>query len=173
LRDENFLVGIRISADEHCPGGLDLADTKRIINTLVDEGLDYVNLSSGRAESYKWFLPGKDGFLMDESAEIKRDCGVPVMCPNIHRPSTAEKVIAEEKADIALIGRGLLADPEWALKAREGRGKDIVHCIFCNTCLGLFAQDESIRCVQNPNLGRERFMPEYWSLPVPQQKIFG
>jgi 2,4-dienoyl-CoA reductase-like NADH-dependent reductase (Old Yellow Enzyme family) len=171
VRDDQFLVGIRISADEHCAGGLTLKETKSIVPVLVDEGVDYISCGSGRMESYLWTFPEKEGALLEEVSEIKKVSKVPVFCPNIHKPETAERFISEGKADLVLLGRSLLADPEWPKKAREGRGKEIVPCIFCYTCLGVIAQDQSIRCTQNPNLGRERFMPEYWPMPVKQKRI--
>lgn len=173
LRDENFLIGLRISADEHCEGGLTLEDNKKIVPALVEEGLDYVSVSSGRnVESYKWTFPEKEGFQIQEVSEIKKVTGVPVLCANIHHPETARQVIAAGHADGILLGRSLLADPDWVTKTLEGREKKISRCIFCYTCLGLIMQDQSIRCVQNPNLGRERFIPEYWPLPVRQNKLF-
>ena len=38
----------------------------------------------------------------------------------------AEKVIREELCDLVAVGRGHLADPEFAVKVLEGRGDEII-----------------------------------------------
>jgi 2,4-dienoyl-CoA reductase (NADPH2) len=50
----------------------------------------------------------------------------------------------------------MLADPEFALKAREGRGDEINTCIACNqACLDLIFADRTATCLVNPRAGRE------------------
>jgi len=172
VRDDRFLIGVRLSADEHVPGGLSVEDNKKIVPLLEEAGIDYLSLGSGRAESsFIWTFPEKEGKLIDEVAEIKKVATVPVMCPNLHRPQTAERVIAEGKADLVLLGRAVLADPEWPNKVREKREAEIVPCVFCFTCMACHARDENLRCIQNPNLGRERFISECWPLPFRQERI--
>ena len=163
--NNKFLLGIRISADEHFNGGYSIEDAKDMVPTLVDAGLDYVHLSSGCNSALKWLLPPKDGMLIDESAQIKKVSRVPVFCPNIHLPKSGEEAIKNGKADVVSLGRALISDPEWANKAREGRVKDIVKCTFCNTCVALL-NDFRVRCPLNPKVGWERFLPEYWPPPV-------
>jgi len=172
VRDDNFVLGIRLSADEHTVGGLSLEDNKQIVPLLEEAGIDYLSLGSGRAESaFNWSFPEKEGKLIEEVSEIKKICNVPVMCPNIHQPEVAERLIAEGKADLVLLGRALLADPEWPRKAKEEKASEIVPCVFCFTCLACHARDENLRCIQNPNLGRERFMSEFWPLPFRQERV--
>lgn len=172
FRDDKFLVGIRLSADEHVTGGLTLEDNKKIVPILEAEGIDYLSLGSGRAESsYVWTFPEGEGKLIHEVSEIKKVSTVPVMCPNVHRPHTAERIISEGKADMVLLGRALLADPDWPNKVREQKASEIVPCVFCYTCMACHVRDENIRCIQNPNLGRERFIPEYWPLPYRQKSV--
>lgn len=162
----DFLVGIRLSADEHYRGGRTIEETKAIIPPLVGAGLDYIHISSGCLSALNWSLPPKEGMLLEESAEIKKVSSVPVMCPNIHLPKTGEEAIVDGKADMVSLSRTLLADPNWPTKAKGGRVKDIVHCTFCNTCWVYHGWQLGIRCPENPNLGRERFMSEYWPPPV-------
>ena len=57
------------------------------------------------------------------------------------------------------LGRQMLADPDYANKVRAGEKYD--KCARCNECLLRTARGLTVRCSTNPNLGRERFMPEY------------
>ncbi|MCK4331937.1 MAG: FAD-dependent oxidoreductase, partial [Dehalococcoidia bacterium] len=60
------------------------------------------------------------------------------------------------KADLVAIGRASLADPEFAVKAAEGRDEDIVKCLSCNEgCIDALMSKPPITCTQNPALGRE------------------
>ena len=57
------------------------------------------------------------------------------------------------------LGRQMLADPDYANKVRAGEKYD--KCTRCSECLLRTARGLTVRCSTNPNLGRERFMPEY------------
>jgi 2-enoate reductase len=72
-------------------------------------------------------------------------------------PELAESVIWEGKADFVALGRPLLADPEWPLKAKEGRLDDIRPCIGCHDgCLGRMFTGGHLSCAVNPACGNER-----------------
>ncbi|MDD3852184.1 MAG: FAD-dependent oxidoreductase [Syntrophomonadaceae bacterium] len=45
------------------------------------------------------------------------------------RPERAEEVLEQGWADFVMLGRPLLADPYWPQKVREGRIREIIHCI--------------------------------------------
>ncbi|GAG08557.1 unnamed protein product, partial [marine sediment metagenome] len=63
----------------------------------------------------------------------------------------------EGKADMVAIGRALIADPEFVLKAKEGRFDDIVPCIACNQgCLDMTFTGQPTFCLVNARTGRER-----------------
>jgi 2,4-dienoyl-CoA reductase (NADPH2) len=59
-----------------------------------------------------------------------------------------------------IIGRGLLADPEWAAKLERGHPEQIRPCIACNACVDLIALGQDLRCAVNPETGLE----STWSL---------
>jgi NADPH-dependent 2,4-dienoyl-CoA reductase/sulfur reductase-like enzyme len=76
----------------------------------------------------------------------------------INDPVIAETIIAEGKADLVCVGRGLIADPEMPNKARAGRLDDIRVCIACNTCMESIFRKGRVECLVNPTLGREKEM---------------
>ena len=75
----------------------------------------------------------------------------------IIEPKKAAEIIKEGKADFVVMGRGLLADPEWPKKAMEGRYDDIRECIACNQgCIDNIHRMKPFTCLQNPVIGREK-----------------
>jgi len=158
----DFILGYRISGDEHVPGGITLEVTKKIIPILVAEGLDFIHLSSGCIEAMKYLCPEEEGVILPEARSIKEVSEVPVICPNIHTPSLARTVIAEGQVDMVSLCRSLIADPDWPNKVREGREDQIEKCIRCNSCISNLWRLFGTRCVVNPSVGKERFIEKYY-----------
>ena len=82
---------------------------------------------------------------------------VPVFA--VHRiltPDEAEGILERGDADAVTLVRALIADPEWANKASDGRADEIRACTGCNQgCYGNLTQGYPITCVTNPSVGRE------------------
>jgi len=162
---DDFIIGFRISGDEHIPGGLSLTDTRKIASIFENEGIDYIHLSCGTLESKKYLCPAKEGQILPEAEAIKQAVRIPVICPNFHTPELAANAVREQKVDIVSLCRGLLADPQWPNKVKENRIDDIQKCLLCNSCLRYLFEGFHTRCAVNPNVGRERFIPEYFPPP--------
>jgi len=58
----------------------------------------------------------------------------------------AEAVLAHGEADFVASARQSLADPDWFLKIREGRGAEIRRCEFTNYCEALDQQHKQVTC---------------------------
>jgi 2,4-dienoyl-CoA reductase (NADPH2) len=88
---------------------------------------------------------------------LKQAVGIPVAASNrINAPETAEEILARGDADMVSMARALLADPEFAAKARAGDRAGINVCIACNqACLDHYFTGEPASCVVNPRAGRE------------------
>ncbi|RJP34838.1 MAG: NADH:flavin oxidoreductase [Actinobacteria bacterium] len=172
LGDE-YLLTVRISADEHQEDGFHVEDTIEFAKLAIQAGADGIHLSDGSYESMRYFLPDTDGQVVDESgiikAGIKEGMGkdYPVICPSVHDPDLAAETVAAGKADIISQGRALIADPEWPNKVREGRVKDIVRCARCNKgCIQRFVLGLPSRCVVNPEMGQEQYIEKYNTRPL-------
>jgi hypothetical protein len=46
--------------------------------------------------------------------------------------------------------RPLLCDPDWPVKARDGKSKEIVRCTSCNWCLEADSRFEKVSCSRWP-----------------------
>jgi len=168
---DSFVVGIRISGDEHMPGGLGVEETSRILTIAEEMGLDYVHLTNGCYEAAKWYVPDEDGTMLVEAEVLKKTLRIPIITPSIHDPVTAEKALQEGKTDMISLGRSLLADSEWVKKVSEGHHHKIVKCIRCLTCLRRIRNGLTIRCEVNPNLGAERYTPGNHRINAPHRKV--
>jgi 2,4-dienoyl-CoA reductase-like NADH-dependent reductase (Old Yellow Enzyme family) len=157
----NFVLGFRISGDEHVEGGLKIQDNLELIPKLAKTGLDYIHLSSGRQEAFKYLFPEQEGIILPEAEAIKAVVDIPVICPNIHDPLLAERVVHEDRVDMVSLSRSLLADPEWPKKAQEGRVEEIRRCVFCYNCLKSLWDGLGTRCAVNPEVGYERFIAKH------------
>ena len=59
---------------------------------------------------------------------------------------------------MVVIGRGVLADPEWPNKVMAGKDDEIVPCIGCHVgCMGRGFEGKHLSCAVNPACGRERY----------------
>ncbi len=155
-------LGIRLSGDEHMPEGIHHDELKIVVKTLGDLGIDYVHLSSGSYEATKYFFPEEDGTMCEEAAGFKSMLPehVPVMTPSIHDPALAAAAIRDGKTDLISLGRQLLIDADWANKVHAG--EKFRKCTRCCECLARTVVGLPVRCLHNRDLGREKYMPEYW-----------
>ena len=98
---------------------------------------------------------------MPAAAAVKQVVDVPVMVVGrINNPLLAEDILQKGHADITVMGRALLADPELPNKAAEGRFDDIAPCAACGLgCVGEQMKMRPMTCVINPSVGREKDMP--------------
>jgi len=158
---EKFIVGFRISADEHIPNGRTLQETKNIVPLLEGAGADYIHISSGTAESLSYLVPDKSQVILPEALSIKEICKVPIICPNLHDYDTASHLISKNMIDMMSSSRGLLADPEWPNKLQTGCLDQIKSCKFCNYCFKSLYEGFHISCTQNSFVGWERFNTNY------------
>jgi 2,4-dienoyl-CoA reductase-like NADH-dependent reductase (Old Yellow Enzyme family) len=69
-----------------------------------------------------------------------------VVTGGIHSFEQAEDILVSDAADIIGAARQSLADPDWFLKLRLGRGADVRHCSFTNYCEGLDQMHKQVTC---------------------------
>ncbi len=102
---------------------------------------------------------------------MKEHVRIPLITTNrINLPDVAERVLARGDADMVSMARPLLADPEWAAKARSGRTALINPCIACNqACLDHVFENKRASCLMNP---RACYETEWVDAPVVQKKNF-
>lgn len=155
----SFPVSVRLSCDEYIEGGLTLTDGVWIAKQLEQLGVAAINVSAGIYESGHASIEPQglpEGWKKHLATEIKKNVSIPVIAVNnIKYPSTAERYLEEDVCDFVAIGRGQIADPQWGLKAKEGRDDEIRKCLGCMYCFNCLGKLHPIECTVNPTVGRE------------------
>lgn len=163
---EDFPVLLRISAEEFIKNGYTVEDIQTILPDLVKSGADVIHASIGTHGS-----PGgvtsappeyEPGFNVWRARKIKESVDVPVIAVGrFTDPTLADEVIGRGDADLVAFGRQQLTDPDYLIKAREGRFDEIRKCIACNQgCIErLLLEAKTIRCAINPETGQELIYP--------------
>jgi 2,4-dienoyl-CoA reductase-like NADH-dependent reductase (Old Yellow Enzyme family) len=155
-------IGVRLSADEHVEGGYTFEETLVLAKALAELGVTHFDISSASRLSFKNFIPDIDGTNMKYAKAIKEATGIPVLCNNIAEPQNMLKAVEEGYCDVINLCRALMADPEIPNKIKDGKIDKIVKCTRCYVCTLRLTVYRPAKCLVNPNVGRERYMPEYW-----------
>jgi len=153
-------IEYRVSGDELIPEGLHEEETIEFLK-IIEDKIDIVNVSLGGIFDIKYtpfmsqptYFP--HAFNVHRAEKIKKALRIPVSCVgSVMDLATADRIIAEGKADIVAMGRAQLADPELVNKSMRGEIEEIRPCIRCGTC-GTRSEKFQVRCVVNPVACRE------------------
>lgn len=164
----DFVLGIRFSAAELVPGGYTLDDGIRFAKKFVEWGkLDFIDVSAGdnasmRSRTYHYPTIAVPHAPLVPMARAVRDAvKIPVFAVGkIGDADEAEAIVAKGDADMVVMVRAHIAEPEIMRKIQDGRADDIRSCIYCNeTCFGRQQRFGDISCVYNPRSGREVSWP--------------
>jgi 2,4-dienoyl-CoA reductase-like NADH-dependent reductase (Old Yellow Enzyme family) len=159
------VIGMRISAEEVEPDGLDESAWLAICRRLNEEAeLDYLNVTNGSmmglAGSVHVVPPMaiEHGYVAPQAGAIKAQVRRSIfVAGRINQPQIAEQILEKGQADMCGMTRAMISDAEMPNKARAGRLDDIRACIGCNqACIGHYHMGVRISCIQNPVSGRER-----------------
>lgn len=156
---KDFIIDVRISGDEYTDGGQNLNDAVYVAKQLEKAGVDFIHVSGGTTIMRGSSIPAPGTPMGSHSKvgeEIKKQVSIPVATVGrITEPWFAEELIANGKADICMIGRANLCDPEFVQKACEGREDEIRPCIGCLRCLNGIMFGKRVACTVNPSLELE------------------
>jgi 2,4-dienoyl-CoA reductase-like NADH-dependent reductase (Old Yellow Enzyme family) len=167
----DFMLGLRFLSTEDIEGGSTLDDAKFFAVQFAQAGVDFISISRGGkfddAEQPKvgeavYPYTGHSGLMCmptdDADAAVNRanaaaihralrDAGhatPTVATGRINTFEMAETILRQGGADLIGMARGLLADPFWPIKVREGR--DFHHCKYTNVCEALDRHHRQVRC---------------------------
>lgn len=170
-----FPISVRLTVDELLgPNGvkeyLTLDDGLKVCQALEALGVAVLDISNGIYESFNALsepMTYPQGCRTERIRRIREGTHIPLIAVNmVKEPWFAEKMLEEDLVDFVGLGRAVLADPAWALKAREGREDEINRCISCTFCFETLVSDTiagkgPVKCAVNPRAGRERLYPDY------------
>lgn len=160
----DFPIVFRLSGSDFLEGGINIDEVVVQAPLFVEAGADALDVSASEQASIDWQYPSylfPPGPLVHLAERVKKAVKVPVITVGkLGDPLFAEEVLRQGKADFIAMGRPLLADPELANKAKEGRIDDIRRCIYCLNCFNFGAHPhiltQGISCTVNPAVLREK-----------------
>ena len=155
----DFIIIYRLSMLDLVEQGQSWDDILALAKAIEAAGASIINTGIGwheaRIPTIVTSVP-RAGFAW-VTRKLKGEVGIPLITTNrINMPEVAERILAEGDADMVSMARPLLADPDWAIKARTGRTDRINTCIACNqACLDHVFQNKRASCLVNPRACHE------------------
>ena len=118
-------LAVRLSCSDWTPEGLTIADTVEVARMLREQGVDLIDCSSGGIAP-GITIPVREGYQVPFAAQIRREANIATAAVGlITRAEHADAIIRNGDADLVLLGRELLRDPHWPLRAARTLGHDL------------------------------------------------
>ena len=173
---EDFALGARFLSDEVIEGGSTVEDAAWFATRFAEAGMDFLSLSrGGKFEDARQPSVGKAvypytgksghacmptvfgpsppfGLNLPHASDVRRAVRkagheTPVVAAGgISTFEMAENALCTGAADLVAAARQSLADPDWFLKIRQGRGAEVQRCLYTNYCEALDQQHRSVTC---------------------------
>jgi 2-enoate reductase len=186
--NETYGEGMKATASlKKFTGGRTVKQTLAYMRNLVLAGVDIFDVDLGCYDN--WWLPHPPssmppGCFLEVSATVREyfaksnvrsNRGLPVPITAVGKlgyPDLAEAALREGKADMIMLGRPLLADPLWPVKAYAGRVEEIRPCIGCQEgCVNEFVEGGHPQCAVNPRTSFEHVFPLIPAPAVKKKKV--
>ena len=114
---------VRISVTDWVEGGWDLEQSLELVRQLQPLGVDLIDCSSGGSDPHAR-IPIGTGYQTPFAEQIRRETGSRTGAVGlITSPAQADHIIRSGQADLVLLGRELLRDPYWPLRAARELGQ--------------------------------------------------
>jgi len=176
---DDFILGVRYTADECLPGGTGMQEGLEISKRLKESGLvDYLNVIRGHIDTDAGLtdvipIQGMaNSPHLDFAGEIRAATNFPTFhAAKIPDVATARHAIASGKVDMVGMTRAHMTDPHIVRKIIEKREEDIRPCVGANYCLDRIYQGGAAYCIHNAATGRELTMPHTIATAKARKKV--
>lgn len=164
---QDFCIGMRMSADEFHPDGLDHQALQEIAVTMNQTGLlDFISVIGSGADTHNTLANCMPPMALPPNpfshlaAGIKSVVDLPVMhAQSIKDPGQAEQLLAKGVCDMVGMTRAHIADPHLVNKIQAGKDTQIRQCVGANYCIDRQYLGQDVLCIQNAATSRETDMP--------------
>jgi len=164
---DDFIVGIRMVADEDFDKGLSKEEGVEIARRIAASGkFDFINLIRGSIESDAALtkvipISGmRSAPHLDFAGEVRAATKFPVFhAARISDVATARHAIATGKLDMVGLTRPHMADPYMVEKVMAGEEHRIRPCVGATYCLDRIYEGGEALCIHNAATGREATIP--------------
>jgi 2,4-dienoyl-CoA reductase-like NADH-dependent reductase (Old Yellow Enzyme family) len=121
----DLLLFVRISATDWADGGWNEQESVQLAQILKDKGVDLIDCSSGGLVSYQK-IPVGPGYQVRFAEQIKKETGILTSAVGlITEIQQAEDILTKGQADLIMIARASLRDPNFPLHAAKILGEEI------------------------------------------------
>lgn len=177
---KDFLIEISISGreDDLFEGGLTVQDQIEFAK-LCSGKVDILQIRGGSIDpSQPTYLDLREIPQRPAAAAIRkglREAGIDNVyvdvvggCQDLDH---CEDIIESGDADFVGAARSFIADPQWGIKAYEGRNEDVVPCLRCNKCHVAGPGNWNTVCSVNPEWGLEHKIERLVTPPARKKKL--
>ena len=113
---------VRVSASDWEAGGNTAGDTAAMLNLVKDKGIDVIHVSSGAVTPTP--PPAFPGYQIPFALTVKAETGLPVIGGGLVTEAVQAQQIIRTGVDLVFVGRQLLRDPYWTLRAAYLLGQE-------------------------------------------------
>jgi thioredoxin reductase len=174
---QDFLIEISCSGKEDLPGGVKVEDTIELA-MLAQGKVDLLQIRGTSIDpSQPTYLNPLEMPHLETTRKItqalhKAKCTTKVvLVGGAYDLDSCEDAIASGAADFVGSARAWITNPDFGVKAMEGRNDDVVPCLRCNKCHQAKAGDWLSVCSVNPVFGMEHKIDRMVSQPDRKKKI--
>lgn len=141
---EDLIIEIRLNGSDYSEGGIVIEDAiEQVKQFEADGNVDLIHMSCGTRMDGRTRAVSMSSHFIEQGhnlkfAEAVKKAGVKIpigVVGGIADPEFVEEAIASGKADYVVMARQLIADPDWANKAKHGHAADIRRCMRCQHCM--------------------------------------
>ncbi len=173
----DFIIGVKLPGDDGTTGSIGAREAALIAqHVTAARNVDYVCFAHGtHSRALEMHVPDGNGprapyvaLMRELRASVN---GTPVMAlGRITDPAEADAIVARGDAELIALGRTLVCDPAWTMKAAHNRAHDIRYCVSCNSCWDTTStQHAPIACDNNPRVALKDEV-DWWPAPVKVKK---
>lgn len=167
----HFIIGMKLPGDDGVRGGIDLEESCRIAVHLEQAGkIQYLCPTQGsHGPSLEMHMPNDQYSRVPYRSIFNRlkmaAPNLPLMAvARITDPSEADQLVVSGEVDLVALGRALITDPAWPIKAASGKARDIRYCVAANNCWNTIVHQMPIACDNNPRVAEPDEL--LWQPPV-------
>jgi 2,4-dienoyl-CoA reductase (NADPH2) len=156
---KNFIIIYRLSMLDLVEEGSTWEEVEQLALAIEKAGATIINTGIGwheaRVPTIATMVP-RGGFTW-VTQRLMGKLSIPLITTNrINTPEVAEQILADGHANMVSMARPFLADPDFPIKAMEGRADEINTCIACNqACLDHIFARKTASCLVNPRACNE------------------
>lgn len=149
-----FIIIYRLSMLDLIEKGSNWDEVIQLAKAIEAAGATILNTGIGWHEARIPTIATKvpRGAFSKVTAKLRGEVSIPLVATNrINTPEVAERILADNDADMISMARPFLADPDFVNKAAAGKADEINTCIGCNqACLDHTFQGKLTTCLVNP-----------------------